>query len=115
MQNLENTLNPLLHSVSLLEKEIKKQEDALAKDYHALHKLENNARSKTKEWRETAKREHALAPGVKRRDQGLHREHGDQLELVPPVEDGLVGSLFSVRQDHALFPTLIEICELMSI
>lgn len=100
MQNLENTLNPLLHSVDLLEKEIKKQEDALAKDYQSLHKLENNARSKTKEWREKAKREHALAPGVQRRDQGFHRELDDQLELRLPVEDGPFGGFSSVRQYH---------------
>lgn len=99
-QNLENTLNPLLHSVDLLEREIKKQEDALTKDYHSLHKLENNARSKTKEWREKTKREHALAPGAKQRTQGVHRELGDPLELVPPAEDGPLGDLFAVRQDR---------------
>lgn len=102
MQNLENTLNPLLHSISLLEKEIKKQEDALAKDYNSLHKLENNARSKAREWREKAKREHALAPGVKRRDHELHRELDDQLELVPPVDDKSLASIFTVRQDQHL-------------
>lgn len=102
MQNLENTLNPLLHSISLLEKEIKKQEDALAKDYNSLHKLETNARSKTREWREKAKREHALAPGVKRRDRELHRELNDQLELVPPGDDKSCESIFTVRQDQYL-------------
>lgn len=100
MQNLENSLNPLLHSVHLLEKEIKKQEDALAKDYQSLHRLENNARSKTKEWREKAKREHALAPGVQRKDQGLHRELDDKLELGPPVEDGPFGGLSTVCHYH---------------
>lgn len=103
MQNLENTLNPLLHSISLLEKEIKKQEDALAKDYNSLHKLEHNARSKTREWREKAKREHALAPGVRPRDGEPRRELGDKLELVPPVDDRAIGGVFiTVRQDGQL-------------
>lgn len=96
VQNLENTLNPLLHSVHLLEKEIKKQEDALAKDYKSLHRLENNARQKTVEWREKAKREHALASGVKQKDQEPHYELADQLDLMAPVEHGPSGGLFTV-------------------
>lgn len=100
LQNLENTLNPLLHSVDLLEKEIKKQEDALAKDYHSLHRLENNARLKTNEWREKAKREHALAPGVKRTDSSHHREFYDQLELVPSAEDSVFKAFATVCEDH---------------
>lgn len=96
LQAMENTLNPLLHSVRLLQKEIRKEEDALARDYEHLHKLESNARSKAKEWRDRAKREHALAPGVKRKGDGDDQESRDVLELVSGAEDAVLGGLFKV-------------------
>lgn len=94
-QVLENTLNPLLHSVSLLEKEIQKEEDALARDYGHLHNLEMNAKHEAKAWREKAKREHILAPGVKTKSAG-DEEPRDRLEIVPAVEDGVPAGLFKV-------------------
>ncbi|KAJ0124641.1 hypothetical protein J7T55_005981 [Diaporthe amygdali] len=103
VQSLENTLNPLLHSVSLLEREIKKEEDALAKDYDSLHKLEANARSEAKGWREKAKREHVLAPGIRRKgDSGDFDGDGDRLELVARPEEAPLGGLFKDLDDEEL-------------
>lgn len=96
VQAMENTLNPLLHSVSLLQKEIQKEEDALARDYDHLHRLETNARSKAQEWKARARREHALAPGVKKKGEGDDQESGDRLELISAAEDAVLGGLFKV-------------------
>lgn len=102
IQALENALNPLQHSVALLEREIRREEDALAKDYDSLHKLEANARSEAKRWREQARREHVLAPGVKRKGEGGDEEPRDSLELVPRSEDDGPGGLFEALQDEEL-------------
>lgn len=103
IQALENTLNPLQHSVGLLEREIRREEDALAKDYDSLHKLEANARSEAKKWREQARREHVLAPGIKRKGEGGDDEESrDSLELVPRPEDDASGGLFVGLQDEEL-------------
>lgn len=103
VQSLENTLNPLLHSVSLLEREIRKEEGALERDYDSLHKLEANARSEAKGWREKAKREHVLASGIRRKgDSGDHEDEGDRLELVARPEDAPLGGLFKDLDDEEL-------------
>ncbi|KKY32789.1 hypothetical protein UCDDA912_g07231 [Diaporthe ampelina] len=102
VQGLENSLNPLLHSVSLLEREIKKEEDALARDYDSLHKLEANARSETKGWREKAKREHVLASGIRRKGEVGDHDEGDRLELVARPEDAVLGGLFKDLDDKEL-------------
>lgn len=103
VQSLENTLNPLLHSVSLLEREIKKEEDALARDYDNLHNLEVNARSEVKGWREKARREHVLASGIRRKgDNGDYGDEGDRLELVAGPEDAAPGGLFRDLDDEEL-------------
>lgn len=103
VEALENTLNPLLHSVSLLEREIKKEEDALARDYDSLHKLEANARSEAKGWRDKAKREHVLASGIRRKGEGGEDDdEGDRLELVAKPEDATEGGLFKDLDDEEL-------------
>lgn len=94
-QALESTLNPLLHSVGLLEREIDKEEAALARDYDQLHTLEANAKSVASEWRDKAKREHLLAPGIKRKSD-READARNRLELVPAVGDGMSGGLFEV-------------------
>lgn len=99
MQTLENTLNPLLHSVGLLEREIEREEVALAREYEHLHKLETNARSKAREWKDRARKEHVLAPGARNKgsEGGDGLESGDPLELVPAAEgNGVRGGLFKV-------------------
>lgn len=103
VQGLENTLNPLLHSIGLLEREVKKEEDALARDYDNLHKLEANARSEVKGWREKAKREHVLAAGIRKKDEnGDYDNESDRLELVPRPEDAASGGLFKGLDDEEL-------------
>ncbi|KAG8163808.1 hypothetical protein KVR01_005726 [Diaporthe batatas] len=103
VQGLENTLNPLLHSVGLLEREVKKEEDALARDYDNLHKLETNARSEVKGWREKAKRDHVLAPGSRSKgDDGGYEDEGDRLELVTRPEGAALGGLFKDLGDEEL-------------
>lgn len=103
VQGLENTLNPLLHSIGLLEREIKKEEDALARDYDNLHKLEANARSEVKGWREKAKREHVLAPGIRRKgDNGDYDGEEDRLELVSRPEGAVLGGVFKDLGDEEL-------------
>lgn len=96
VQTMENTLNPLLHSLGLLAREIEREEDALAKEFDALHKLETNAKAKAKEWKNSRRREHVLAPGMKSKDDGEGRGPGDRLELVPAVDGEVVGGLFKV-------------------
>lgn len=103
VQGLESTLNPLLHSVSLLEREIKKEEDALARDYDTLHKLEANARSEAKGWREKAKREHVLASGIRMKGEGVdYLDEEDRLELIARPEDAVTGGLFKDLGDEEL-------------
>lgn len=98
VQAMENTLNPLLHSVGLLEKEIEREEDALAREYDALHKLETNAKAKAKEWKHRERREHVLAPGVKSKGDGDGQESRGRLEFVPATDDEVAGGLFKVSQ-----------------
>lgn len=100
-QALENSLNPLLHSVGLLEREIVKEEAALARDYDQLHTLEANAKSVVSEWREKAKREHLLAPGIKKKgNQEVDARHC--LEFVPSHGGRMSGGLFKVYRP--MFP-----------
>lgn len=97
VQTLETTLNPLLHSVDLLKKEIEREEAGLAREYEHLHKLETNAKSKAREWKERARREHVLAPGVRSKSEGGYElESWGRLELVPAQENDVLGGLFKV-------------------
>ncbi|KAJ4417933.1 hypothetical protein N0V82_005890 [Gnomoniopsis sp. IMI 355080] len=101
MQSLENTLNPLLHSVGLLDKQISKEEDALSRDYDILHRLETNAKAEAKEWRDKTRREHVLAPGLQKNGE-QEPESRRRLELVPATEDGVSGGLFKNLEDGEL-------------
>lgn len=98
VQTLENTLNPLLHAVGLLEREIEREENALAIEYDTLHKLETNARAEAQEWKGRAKREHVLARGIKHKGDGEAQDPRAPVELVPSVDSEVVGGLFKVRQ-----------------
>jgi peptidoglycan hydrolase CwlO-like protein len=62
IESLETMLNPLLHSVALLEKEKAKEETALEREYETLRTLESNARAEARNWRERMKKAHSLAP-----------------------------------------------------
>jgi hypothetical protein len=68
IESLETILDPLLHSVVLLEKEKAREEASLEEAYEALRSLESNARKEAKGWRERQKKSHALAPELLRQD-----------------------------------------------
>lgn len=105
VQNLENMLDPLLHSVALLEREIRKEENALSKEYEALHQLESNARANAAEWRDKARREHDLVPDVGMKAENDIKSGTEKLELVPAVEGGVLEGIFKVRAtDHLIAP-----------
>lgn len=93
---LENTLNPLLHSVSLLRKQLHKEEYELAGEYNHLHQLETNVKHEAKERKVKARKEHVLAPGKQRKVES-NDENKVPMELVPATEHSLSGSLFKVR------------------
>ncbi|KAK0740539.1 CENP-Q, a CENPA-CAD centromere complex subunit-domain-containing protein [Schizothecium vesticola] len=80
MQALEKTLDPLLHSVALLEAEREREEAALEKEYEELQALEANARAEARGWRERGKRDHVLAPGPR------ETRGGQAVLLSPPVK-----------------------------
>ncbi|KAK1826310.1 CENP-Q, a CENPA-CAD centromere complex subunit-domain-containing protein [Podospora conica] len=80
IQTLEKTLDPLLHSVALLESEREREEAALEKEYEELQALESNARAEARGWRESRKRDHVLAPGPR------EARDGQAVLLSPPIE-----------------------------
>lgn len=100
IQALENTLNPLLHSVALLEREVEKEEAAMVKDYANLSTLEANARAEARAWRERGKREHPLAPAARKAGE---KDTTDEqpLELVKSEGVGS-GSVFQVSSNNYL-------------
>ncbi|KAL1896849.1 hypothetical protein Sste5346_004483 [Sporothrix stenoceras] len=61
-QALEQQLSPLQHAIALLERERKREEEALAADYAALRQLETNAQADLRTWRERTRKAHVLAP-----------------------------------------------------
>ncbi|KAK4189927.1 CENP-Q, a CENPA-CAD centromere complex subunit-domain-containing protein [Podospora australis] len=69
---LQKQLDPLLHSVALLESEKEGEERKLQAEYKALRELESNAKAEARSWRERGKRSHALAP--ERRDVDIPSE-----------------------------------------
>jgi len=62
IESMQTMLDPILHSVALLEKEKAKEEAALEKEYETLRTLESNARAEARTWRERLKKSHPLAP-----------------------------------------------------
>ncbi|KAK3946441.1 CENP-Q, a CENPA-CAD centromere complex subunit-domain-containing protein [Diplogelasinospora grovesii] len=92
IQALEATLDPLLHSVALLNSEKDKEEAALEKDYELLRTLETNARAEARSWRERGKRDHVLAPEIRPPDE---REPDTGLELVRTTDGRPPGSVFN--------------------
>ena len=100
IQALENALNPLLHSVALLESEKAKEQAALEKDYAALNTLVANARAEVRGWRERRKREHPLAPAAKKVGEADAADE-QPLELVKSQGAGS-GSVFQVSSRNYL-------------
>lgn len=81
IESLETMLDPLLHSIALLEKERAKEEAALEKEYEALRTLESNAKAEARGWRDRMKKAHPLAPEAEKQE--------DRHEFVPANGGGL--------------------------
>lgn len=96
IQSLESTLNPLLHSVSLLESERDREERALEKDYETLRTLETNARAEVRGWKERGRRAHALAPAIGRGDAAPRGAAEARLEISKSGRKPSAG-IFTVR------------------
>lgn len=111
IESLETMLDPLLHSVALLEKEKAKEEAALEKEYETLRTLESNAKAEARGWRERMKKAHPLAPEPRKPEdmQELDRANGDGVELTkekstPPTDvfhDTKDEELLSMAQQFA--------------
>jgi hypothetical protein len=70
IESMETMLDPLLHSVALLEREKVKEEAALEKEYESLRTLAANAKAEARGWRERMKKAHVLAPEPRTQDDG---------------------------------------------
>lgn len=82
IESMETMLDPLLHSVTLLEKEKAKEETALEKEYEALRTLESNAKAEARGWRERMKKAHPLAPDPLKREAMSGVEGGNEEGLA---------------------------------
>ncbi|KAL2024283.1 hypothetical protein VTK56DRAFT_8765 [Thermocarpiscus australiensis] len=104
IRGLERALDPLLHSVALLEREKEREEAALEREYKVLRTLEANARAQAREWRERGKRDHVLAlplaGGSGSREDGGGEERG--LEVVKGEREGGVDGVFKDLQEQEL-------------
>ncbi|KAB5585991.1 CENP-Q, a CENPA-CAD centromere complex subunit-domain-containing protein [Coniochaeta sp. 2T2.1] len=115
IDSMETMLNPLLHSVGLLEKQKAKEETALEKEYETLRTLEANAKAEAAGWRERMRKAHPLAPDPRKRDDApeLDRLSGDKLSLVKKESTPLVG-VFSDATDEALLSISKQVASHMS-
>jgi hypothetical protein len=95
IEALERTLNPLLDSIKLLEKEKAKEEAALKEDYKNLTALEANARAEARGWKERGRRAHALVPG---KDEA-EADEATRLKLARPRNDTVSDGVFHVSHD----------------
>lgn len=91
---LERVLDPVVHSVVLLEREKEKEERELEREYKTLKALEANARAQRQGWRERGRREHVLVPVAQGKGDG-HTGEGE-LEVVKREERGGTG-VFKAR------------------
>jgi hypothetical protein len=107
IQRLQLLLDPLQHSLILLQREKEREEAALENDYDVLHDLENNARAEARDWQQRAKKAHALAPELRSEAKG---DPADGLELPSgvPVGPALV---FTVCFSQSLLQTGVEIAD----
>ncbi|EFW99608.1 hypothetical protein CMQ_7976 [Grosmannia clavigera kw1407] len=71
VKSLEQQLDPLQHSITLLEEQRKREERTLEADYAALRQLEINAQAETRTWRDRTRRLHVLAPTGDKASQSL--------------------------------------------
>jgi len=95
IQTLERALEPLLHSVALLNAERDREEEALEKEHKLLKALETNARAEARQWREHERREHVLAPDLRAPEHGAGEA---ELECIKSAKTtAAAGGLFKVR------------------
>jgi FtsZ-binding cell division protein ZapB len=104
IESLETMLDPLLHSVALLEKEKAKEEAALERDYETLRTLESNAKAEARGWRERMRKAHPLAPepGKQKDMHKLDLANGEGLELAKQKSTPLSG-VFQVSNYRLFF------------
>jgi len=94
IQGLENQLDPLLHSIALLKREVDKESKELDDDYATLRALEANAKAEARTFRERIKRSHVLAPEVQDENREITTETGRPEFLA--VDNDRVGRVFQV-------------------
>jgi hypothetical protein len=113
IESLETMLDPLLHSVALLEKEKAKEETALEKEYETLRTLESNAKAEARSWRERMKKAHPLAPEPLKQDGMPEVEggNGEELALFRQRSPPLTG-LFHVSVVY-IDPVPMTLCSLL--
>lgn len=91
IQGLENSLDPVLHSVALLTREKEKEEAKLEEDYRLLRRLKGNLRDERGVWGERGRREHLLVPGGRVDGEGDKFGRVDGLEIVKREVEGVEG------------------------
>lgn len=80
---LEAQLDPLLHSVALLEKEKKRAERELGREYKILNTLSANARSAARGRRDQLRKTHVLVPPPpNKEEEDVHHMADDEDELL---------------------------------
>jgi hypothetical protein len=92
IEALERTLNPILDSIKLLEKEKTKEEAALKEDYKHLTALEANARSETRVWKDRGRKAHPFVPEKDK----LQVEASNQVKLASPRPEAPPNGVFHV-------------------
>lgn len=96
---LEQQLNPLQHSITLLEGQRRREERTLEADYAALRQLETNAQAETRTWRDRTRRLHVLAPADDKAPQPTRFQTNVELSERPGSDRE--GGIYQVRILHA--------------
>jgi hypothetical protein len=118
LQSLQALLDPLQHSLLLLQQEKVQEDIALESDYDTLHALENDARAQARDWEQRGRQSHALAPTLKRTRDGLSSPEAKSELLLTPETAQLPTALFSVSGSsfflcRNLWTTLTACCRLL--
>ncbi|KAI4600322.1 hypothetical protein KJ359_000676 [Pestalotiopsis sp. 9143b] len=98
IQSLEAQLDPLLHSVALLQKEKERAEKELDQEYKLLNTLSANARSEIRGRRDQLRKIHPLVPELKHDSEVNHARKSDEFCPVPEA----TGKTFVSLEDEEL-------------
>ncbi|KAH6645939.1 CENP-Q, a CENPA-CAD centromere complex subunit-domain-containing protein [Truncatella angustata] len=98
IQTLEAQLDPLLHSVTLLQREKERAESELEMEYKLLNTISANARSEIRGRRDQLRKVHSLVPDIKH-DEDEH--DSKRLGWLQAAEKG-AGEAFTDLQDDEL-------------